>query len=171
MRLDALGERLVEVADVGSDEFDFSTIRRGWVVRSLKDEGASYELPSRSWSRCRPDDGNAGAPRTSAGYPRRSARRQADLKTRPYVRASDHPKAGCRAVSAAAQIRSPASVAWHKGVDFAGKEGTDVIATGSGVVTYAGERYGYGNLVEINHGNGITSPATDMPSPLLVEVW
>jgi septal ring factor EnvC (AmiA/AmiB activator) len=47
--------------------------------------------------------------------------------------------------------------AWHKGVDFAGKEGTKVLAVGSGVVTWAGDRYGYGQMVEINHGNGFTT--------------
>jgi murein DD-endopeptidase MepM/ murein hydrolase activator NlpD len=45
--------------------------------------------------------------------------------------------------------------AMHKGVDFAGKVGEDVIATGAGVVTWSGSRYGYGNLVEIDHGNGL----------------
>lgn len=43
----------------------------------------------------------------------------------------------------------------HKGLDFAGKEGGDVIATGAGVVTWSGSRYGYGNLIEINHGKGL----------------
>lgn len=42
----------------------------------------------------------------------------------------------------------------HNGIDLAGKEGAEVIAVASGVVTWAGERWGYGNLVEINHGNG-----------------
>ena len=42
----------------------------------------------------------------------------------------------------------------HKGMDFAGKDGSDVIAVAAGVVTWASRRYGYGNLVEINHGNG-----------------
>ncbi|GGD50886.1 M23 family metallopeptidase [Lacimicrobium alkaliphilum] len=45
--------------------------------------------------------------------------------------------------------------AMHKGIDFAGSEGDDVVATGAGLVTWAGERYGYGNLVEIEHGNGL----------------
>jgi murein DD-endopeptidase MepM/ murein hydrolase activator NlpD len=45
--------------------------------------------------------------------------------------------------------------AMHKGVDFAGKEGTGVIATGAGIVTWSGVRSGYGNLVEIDHGNGL----------------
>lgn len=44
--------------------------------------------------------------------------------------------------------------ALHKGIDFAGVEGEHVLATGSGVVSWAGERYGYGNLVEIEHGAG-----------------
>lgn len=44
--------------------------------------------------------------------------------------------------------------AWHSGVDFAGREGSDVVAVASGVVTYADERYGYGLMAEINHGDG-----------------
>ncbi len=47
--------------------------------------------------------------------------------------------------------------AWHAGVDFAGKEGTDVIATAAGVISWVGDRYGYGLLVEINHGNGLVT--------------
>ncbi len=45
--------------------------------------------------------------------------------------------------------------AMHKGVDFAGKEGAAVIATASGVVSWADNRYGYGQMVEINHGDGL----------------
>jgi murein DD-endopeptidase MepM/ murein hydrolase activator NlpD len=44
--------------------------------------------------------------------------------------------------------------AFHKGVDFAGRKGSNVLAVASGVVTYAGPRFGYGRMVEINHGNG-----------------
>lgn len=47
--------------------------------------------------------------------------------------------------------------AMHKGLDFAGREGAPVIATAAGLVTWSGERYGYGNLVEIDHGNGLVS--------------
>jgi murein DD-endopeptidase MepM/ murein hydrolase activator NlpD len=45
----------------------------------------------------------------------------------------------------------------HKGMDFAGKEGSDVVAVAAGVVTWAGDRYGYGKLVEINHGKGFVT--------------
>jgi murein DD-endopeptidase MepM/ murein hydrolase activator NlpD len=43
----------------------------------------------------------------------------------------------------------------HKGIDFAGKEDGEIIATGSGVVSWADDRYGYGLLIEINHGDGL----------------
>jgi murein DD-endopeptidase MepM/ murein hydrolase activator NlpD len=42
----------------------------------------------------------------------------------------------------------------HRGVDFAGKAGTEVISVAAGVVVWSGDRYGYGQMVEINHGNG-----------------
>lgn len=47
--------------------------------------------------------------------------------------------------------------AMHKGIDFAGKSGMSIIATGAGIVTWAGKRSGYGLMVEINHGNGIST--------------
>ncbi len=47
--------------------------------------------------------------------------------------------------------------AWHAGVDFAGSQGSDVLAVASGVVVFADRRDGYGKLVEINHGNGIST--------------
>ena len=46
---------------------------------------------------------------------------------------------------------------YHKGQDFAGKSGSEVVAVGDGVVSWAGKRSGYGNLIEINHGNGYTT--------------
>ena len=47
--------------------------------------------------------------------------------------------------------------AWHAGVDFAGSQGSDVLAVASGVVVFADRRDGYGKLVEINHGNGVST--------------
>src|SRR5207237_3843214 len=44
--------------------------------------------------------------------------------------------------------------AFHKGVDFAGSVGDKVVAVAAGVVTWAGERSGFGRLIEINHGDG-----------------
>lgn len=42
----------------------------------------------------------------------------------------------------------------HQGIDFAGRVGADVRAVAAGIVSYAGPSLGYGNLVEVNHGNG-----------------
>lgn len=45
-------------------------------------------------------------------------------------------------------------MSWHAGVDFAGREGSPVIAVASGVVSYAGPRKGYGLTVDITHADG-----------------
>jgi len=45
----------------------------------------------------------------------------------------------------------------HKGLDFAGPEGTKVTSVAAGLVTFAGERAGFGEMVEINHGNGLAT--------------
>ena len=45
-------------------------------------------------------------------------------------------------------------IEFHEGVDYAGRSGSEIIAVASGIVTWSGERYGYGYMVEINHGNG-----------------
>ncbi len=47
--------------------------------------------------------------------------------------------------------------AMHKGLDFAGKEGEPVLSTGAGIITWSGSRYGYGELVEIDHGDGLVT--------------
>lgn len=46
----------------------------------------------------------------------------------------------------------------HKGVDYAGPLGTEIYAVGGGVVSFAGNRNdGYGNVVEVDHGDGLIS--------------
>ena len=45
-------------------------------------------------------------------------------------------------------------IGFHEGLDIASKRGTQIVAVGSGVVTFAGVRSKYGNTVEISHGNG-----------------
>lgn len=42
----------------------------------------------------------------------------------------------------------------HSGIDFAAPTGTPIYATGAGVVTKSGWGTGYGNYVELDHGNG-----------------
>lgn len=44
--------------------------------------------------------------------------------------------------------------AFHEGLDIANDTGTTIVATAAGTVTYAAYAGGYGNLIEIDHGNG-----------------
>ena len=43
----------------------------------------------------------------------------------------------------------------HKGVDLSAPSGTGIVAPAAGVVRFAGRRFGTGNLVEIDHGDGV----------------
>ena len=45
--------------------------------------------------------------------------------------------------------------AFHAGLDFAAPTGTTVLSAGNGIVTFAGTRAGYGQLVEITHDGGL----------------
>lgn len=45
--------------------------------------------------------------------------------------------------------------AYHSGLDFRGAYATPILATGPGIVSYTGQRSGYGNVVEIDHGRGL----------------
>lgn len=47
--------------------------------------------------------------------------------------------------------------AYHEGVDIASRLGSSIKAMGGGVVSHAGLKDGYGLVVEINHGNGIST--------------
>jgi murein DD-endopeptidase MepM/ murein hydrolase activator NlpD len=44
--------------------------------------------------------------------------------------------------------------AFHTGIDVDAPMGTDIHAVAEGVVTWSGQRPGYGNVVELDHGNG-----------------
>ncbi len=45
----------------------------------------------------------------------------------------------------------------HHGLDFAGPTGTPVMATAAGRISRAGTMSGYGRVIEIDHGNGIST--------------
>lgn len=42
----------------------------------------------------------------------------------------------------------------HKGIDFHARTGDPVLAVADGVVSFSGVKGGYGNVVEVDHGNG-----------------
>lgn len=152
VRLDALGTRLTQMAGLKDGEFDFTSapslggpeeplasteaVQISGVVSAL--DVLDEQLADRSLQlsvledlllnrKLRDEVRPEGRPVT-AGY----VSSQFGSRTDPFT--------GRRA--------------FHKGVDFAGREGAEVVAVASGVVIWSGERYGYGQLVEINHGNG-----------------
>jgi murein DD-endopeptidase MepM/ murein hydrolase activator NlpD len=45
----------------------------------------------------------------------------------------------------------------HRGIDIKAPRGTDVVSTADGIVVFSGRRSGYGNYVEIDHGDGVVS--------------
>lgn len=44
--------------------------------------------------------------------------------------------------------------AFHAGMDFSGVQGTDIYSVAAGVVSFSGVKSGYGNVIEVTHGNG-----------------
>ena len=47
------------------------------------------------------------------------------------------------------------SGAFHPGLDFKGPLGAPIYAAAKGRVSFVGQRSGYGNCVEVDHGNGL----------------
>ncbi len=149
LRLDAAGQRLTEIAGLDEGEFNFS-------------------LPPAIGG---PEDASEDAPddpvlRSLANYERQLSDRERQFRVledllvasrlQREVRPSGWPiQAGF--ISSLFGTRTDpftGRMARHAGIDFAGRMGASVQAVGAGIVTYAGPREGYGNLVEINHGNG-----------------
>ncbi|MEC9243709.1 M23 family metallopeptidase [Nitratireductor rhodophyticola] len=59
-------------------------------------------------------------------------------------------------------------LAHHSGIDFRARRGAPIHATGAGTVVKAGWNGGYGRMVEIDHGNGLTTRYAHM-SKILVK--
>ena len=148
-RLDALGERLVDVAELDDGEFDF-TIPPG--VGGPETEAGSYTPPDIVGAldslSSMIDDREQQLSVLNSLLGDRKIQSATFVAGRPIERGWMSSRYGYR------NDPFTGDVAWHDGVDFAGKDGSNIIAVAAGVVTWASERYGYGNMVEINHGNG-----------------
>jgi len=151
IRLDALGQRLTKMAKLDNGEFDFdSSPARGGPASSIR--GQVIDVPDfikalADLSSQLDHQGNQlGILETM--MMNKNLQSEVMPAGRPVAR-------GC--LSSYFGIRTDPFTGrrvHHSGVDFAGKEGSNVIAVAAGVVVYAGRKSGYGNLVEINHGNG-----------------
>ncbi len=155
LRLDALGERLTVMAKLDRGEFNFSKAP----AVGGPEEGASLEkaysdpdfIGSMDRLSVLIDDREQQLEILETLMSNRQVEDAGYLAGRPIKKGWMSSRFGRRTDPFHGRI------AWHKGVDFAGKEDSEIIAVASGVITWSGDRYGYGDMVEINHGNGYST--------------
>ena len=152
IRLDALGKRLTEMADIDSREFNFD---RDPPRGGPEGEGTSAEIPDLSSML------NQLQQRVDLRESQLSALENLILarELKQEIHPEGRPVANGFISSYFGERADPfdGREAFHKGVDFAGVPGSNVTAVAAGIVTWAGERSGYGKLVEINHGDGFVT--------------
>jgi murein DD-endopeptidase MepM/ murein hydrolase activator NlpD len=151
IRLDALGERLTELAELDASEFDFSLSVGQGGPEELSD-GSAYAPPSFMSTlddlALRLDSREQQLEVLEQLLADRQLNEAEYLAGRPVLQGYISSPFGRRIDPMNGRL----SV--HKGVDFAAKAGSDVIAVAAGVVTAAGRRSGYGNAVEVSHADG-----------------
>ncbi|WP_079203086.1 M23 family metallopeptidase [Pseudomonas sp. CC6-YY-74] len=150
-RLDALGERLTELAELDASEFDFSlSVGQGGPEELFG--GSAYSPPSFISTlddlALRLDSREQQLEVLEQLLADRQLHEAEYLAGRPVLQGYISSPFGRRTDPMNGRL----SV--HKGVDFAAKAGSDVIAVAAGVVTAASRRSGYGNAVEISHVDG-----------------
>jgi murein DD-endopeptidase MepM/ murein hydrolase activator NlpD len=158
VRLDALGEQLTQIASLEDGEFDFSVNPGlGGPDTNLVTETAStIDIEEELATLFARLDSNIDS-RESQLQVLQSMLSDNRIKNerrvagRPIVKGWMSSEYGMRTDPFHGKKR------WHAGVDFAGRQGADVIAVASGVVTWSGERSGYGQMVEINHSDGFVT--------------
>ena len=154
MRVEALGQRLTEVASLSKSEFDFDQLpARGGPAEAEDGEtiAAMDFMQALDDLALQLDDRARQLEVLERVVSRRQHQQTVAPHGRPITKGWLSSYYGKRADPFHGRQQM------HKGIDFAGQMGSDIVATGAGVVTWAGKRYGYGQLVEINHGNGLST--------------
>jgi len=150
-RIDALGNMLVSMAGLDADEFSFDSIPGVGGPRAVADGEAHVDIEI-----------DAVLARLNTEIDNREYQLRVlndlliDEKLEQETRPQGRPVIHGWISSYFGKRTSPFSgkTETHRGVDFAGKAGNDVVAVAGGVVTHASEKGGYGYLVEVDHGNG-----------------
>ena len=152
IRLDALGRRLTEMADIEADEFDFSAepAMGGPEEPVLADGGSAVPevLSAMASLGGQLDDHEAQLSVLENVLLKQNLSERVYPKGRPVLSGWMSSYFGRRTDPFTGKQ------AMHRGVDFAGKQGDAIVAVADGVVTWSAPRYGYGEMIEINHGNG-----------------
>ncbi|TAL99222.1 MAG: M23 family metallopeptidase [Rhodanobacter sp.] len=149
-RLNALGERLVQVGKLDGGEFNFD---QPPAVGGVEDSsGSAYALPSAL---------ETSIDQLTGQFDIQQAQLSAlqslllDARIESNLKPTGMPVAGY--ISSYFGVRPDpfdGQSERHTGIDIATPYGTPVHAVAEGMVTFAGVRHGYGNVVEIDHGNG-----------------
>jgi len=155
IRLNALGSRLTRMAGLDRREFNFETV---------PGMGGPETSAAANRSAAAPD-----ISRNMALLARELERSQArlmalentmlDRKLVAAVTPAGWPVEGGWVSSAFGRRLDPFTgrEALHEGVDIAARFGGPVFAMGEGVVSFAGEKSGYGTMVEITHESGLVT--------------
>ena len=153
MRLDALGRKLVKMASIDTREFDFDSSPPLGGPATTADKVAEPDELSKAIDKLglQLNDRENQLVVMEDLVLNENLQKEVEPSGRPitkgwlssYFGMRTHPLSGRREM--------------HKGIDFAGSMGGQVIAVAKGVVTYSGKRYSYGNLIEIAHGNGYST--------------
>jgi murein DD-endopeptidase MepM/ murein hydrolase activator NlpD len=154
IRLNALGKRLTVVANINSREFDFDHDP----PLGGPEDGSEAHVAALSTLTGMIDDLSHTIDQRSAQFTALAnvmLGRQLSAEIRPTGR----PVQNGYISSSFGERMDPftGEEGIHKGVDFAAPAGSDVLAVAAGVVTWAGPREGYGNLVELAHGRGYST--------------
>ncbi|HZD52264.1 MAG TPA: M23 family metallopeptidase [Woeseiaceae bacterium] len=154
IRLDALGRRLTEMADLDDGEFDFDSepALGGPEEPTLADAAVPEEVLT-AMTRL---DRQLDSREAQLGV-LESVLMNQNLVDRVYPQGRPIKSGWMSSYFGRRTDPFTGKPAYHKGVDFAGKAGAEVLAVADGIVTWSADRYGYGNMVEINHGNGYST--------------
>ena len=150
-RLNALGERLTRIAKLGDGEFDFDK------PVGVGGAESSQDMPARELVNGLDD---VGAQFGNAG--RQLSVLEAllfDQELERNAMPSRSPVASSYITSGYGGRADPfgGGSQFHKGIDFKASVGDPVLTVADGVVSYSGVRSGYGNVVEVDHGNGFVT--------------
>lgn len=152
LRVEALGDRVADVAGL-EDEFDFNEAP---AVGGPENEEAAPYQPPQFVSLVDELAGNI-ADRRQQLEVLESLLAEQDYESQTRIQGWPLKRGWMSSAYGRRIDPITGKLAWHSGMDFAGSEGAEVLALGSGVVTFAGYRGGYGNVIEVYHGDGLST--------------
>jgi len=155
IRLDALGRRLTDMADIDDGEFDFDSDPAMGGPEEPMAAGSNVAIPEMLEAM-----NNLGAQlnnREAQLDVLEGVLMNQNLKDRVYPQGRPVDAGWLSSYFGKRTDPFTGKLANHTGIDFAGKMGAEISAVADGVVTWSADRYGYGIMVEINHGSGYST--------------